>query len=53
MKVLNFINENQDWEEKIVASPYFITVKRSDDYILFKYDQLNSDFNNEIVSLFI
>ena len=49
MKVLNFINENQDWEEKIVASPYFITVKRSDDYILLKYDQLKSDFNNEIV----
>ncbi len=49
MEVLKFINENQDWETKLAGAPYFVTTKRSDGYVLLKYDQLKSDFNNEIV----
>lgn len=49
MKLLDFILANTDWERKLTDCPYCLTIKRKDGYILFKYNQQLSDFNNEIV----
>lgn len=49
MKVLDFMNTHKNWEELLTQPPYNIKVKRDGDYVLLKYNQLNSDFNNEIV----
>lgn len=49
MKVLDFMNRHEDWEDLLTQPPYNIIVKHDGDYILLKYSQFNSDFNNEIV----
>ena len=49
MKVLDFMNRHEDWEDLLTRPPYNIIVKHDGDYILLKYSQFNSDFNNEIV----
>ena len=49
MEVLDFINSHPDWEEILTQPPYSIKVKRDGDYILLKYNQLNSDFSLPIV----
>ena len=49
MKVLDLMNKEENWEEVLQQSPYFINIKKEDDYVLLKYNQLFSDFSNEIV----
>lgn len=49
MKVLDFMNAYDNWEELLAAEPYNIIVKRDGEYVLLKYNQLNSDFSNPIV----
>ncbi len=52
MKILiDFINENIDWEEKLVNEPYYVITKWSEDkkFFLLKYSLLISDFSNPIV----
>lgn len=49
MEVLNFMNTNSNWEEVLTKPPYCVTVKRDEDYILLKYNQLSSDFSIPIV----
>lgn len=49
MEVLNFMNTHDNWEEILTQSPYNIKVSRDDNYILLKYNQLNSDFSIPIV----
>ena len=49
MKVLDLMNNEENWEEVLQQSPYFINIKKEDDYVLLKYNQLFSDFSNEIV----
>lgn len=49
MKLLEFINEHDNWKELLQQSPYNLIVKEKDDYTLLKYNQLESDFSNEIV----
>ena len=49
MKLLEFIKNNIDWEEKLTSSPYCLKIVRDSGYILFKYDQIKSDFNLDIV----
>ena len=49
MKVLDLMNKEENWEEILAKPPYGIKTKRDGDYILLKYDQLNSDFNLKIV----
>lgn len=44
-----FCCENADWEQKLKEKPYCLTIKRLNPYILFKYSQIDSDFNNPIV----
>lgn len=49
LKIQEFIKEHEDWETLLAQAPYNLKIKRDDNYILFKYDQVNSDFNEPIV----
>lgn len=49
MKVLEFIKEHENWEELLAQEPYFIKTVRDGHYFLLRYNQLASDFTNEIV----
>lgn len=49
MELLKFINENKDWKDKLSKSPYNLIIKEEDNFTLLKYNQLESDFNQEIV----
>lgn len=44
-----FINSNADWENLLSKPPYCLKIKRDGHYVLFKYDQLNSDLSLRIV----
>lgn len=48
-KLLEFINKNEKWKELIQQEPYNIIVKENKDYVLLKYNQIESDFKNSIV----
>ena len=54
LKLQYFIENNQNWEEKLTVEPYYLTIKKEkineyEDYVIFKYNMLNSDFNEKIV----
>ncbi len=49
LKLLEFIKNNPDWEEKLSQKPYCLTIKRDNGYILFVYSQIDSDMSNPIV----
>lgn len=49
MKLLDFIKENKDWQEKLLKPPYNLIIKHKGEYTLLKYNQLESDFSDEIV----
>lgn len=48
--LLKFIQNNpNDWEEKLSSDPYNLKISRDGPYVMFKYNQLSSDFSNPIV----
>ena len=49
LKLQEFILANKDWREKLEAAPYNLKIKEEGDLILFKYNQISSDFSNPIV----
>ena len=49
MRVLELMNREYNWKEILQEAPYFINIKEKDDYVLLKYNQIFSDFSNEIV----
>lgn len=49
MRVLELMNREDNWKEILQEAPYFINIKEKDDYVLLKYNQIFSDFSNEIV----
>ena len=49
LKVIDFIKKNENWREILAGEPYFLKIVEDEGYILLKYNQLSSDFNNEIV----
>ena len=54
LKLQEFIEKNNNWEELLIAEPYYLIIKKEpineqEDYVLFKYDQINSDFSLEVV----
>lgn len=49
MDVLNLMNTHGNWEEILTQPPYCIKVKRDEEYIILKYNQLSSDFSLPIV----
>lgn len=48
LKIVDFIKTHSNWEELLTSSPYNLSIKRDGKLILFKYNQINSDFNEEI-----
>ena len=48
LKIINFIKSHSNWEELLTSSPYNLSIKRDGKLILFKYNQINSNFNEEI-----
>ena len=53
LKVLEFIKAHKNWEELLSQAPYYIKVYRDvmfdHNLVMLKYNQLDSDFNEEIV----
>lgn len=53
MKVQEFIKTNGNWEEVLQLPPYCLKITRDHMFgrslVMFKYNQIESDFNNEIV----
>ena len=49
LKLVEFIKNNADWEQKLQDKPYCITIKRTNNFIVFNYSQNDSDFFNPIV----
>ena len=46
LALLKFINQHKEnWEELLTRDPYNLKINRDEGYILFKYNQLCSDFN--------
>ena len=54
-ELLKFMNENSDWEKILAQPPYNIKTSHYVDnwgeYVLLKYNQLSSDFNEPFVRL--
>ena len=49
MELWNFIRDHPlDWEEKLAAAPYFLEIKHNFNFVLFKYNQFQSDMTNPI-----
>lgn len=49
LKIQEFIRDNPtDWKEKLTMPPYCLKISEDDGYVLFKYNQVESDFNEEI-----
>ena len=48
LKLLNFIQENSDWEERLSYDPYRVKVKRSEGYVMLSYG-IEADFCVELV----
>ncbi|MCL2815041.1 MAG: hypothetical protein FWD23_10625 [Oscillospiraceae bacterium] len=46
---MEYIKNNRNWREILSKAPYNITIKDDGDFILLKYSQIDSDFNDEIV----
>jgi hypothetical protein len=50
LQLLDFIKQNKEnWKEVLKKPPYSLIVKENDDYVLLKYNQLESDLSNSIV----
>lgn len=49
LKILKFVKNNENWEELLSNPPYNLKITRDNGYIMFKYDQIKSDFSLDIV----
>ena len=49
LEIVKFIKSHENWEELLAAPPYSLNIKRDGKLILFKYNQLESDFHEKIV----
>lgn len=49
LKLMEFIKNNKNWEELLQEEPYYLKIQRENDYIIFNYNQIMSDFANPIV----
>lgn len=44
-----FIKEHENWETILTQKPYCLKIKRDSGFVIFNYNQIDSDFNNPIV----
>lgn len=49
LELREFILSHANWEELLTVEPYCLKVSRDDGYIMFKYNQVFSDFNIPLV----
>ena len=49
IELRDFILSHDNWEELLTADPYYLKISRDEGYILFKYNQVLSDFNIPLV----
>lgn len=49
LELIKFIKEHENWEELLSKEPYHLSISRKDDFILFKYSQIDSDFSYQLV----
>jgi len=50
LKLLNIIkNHPNNYRDILTAKPYCLSIREDDEYILFRYNQINSDFSNKAV----
>lgn len=50
-ELMKFLIAHPDnWEELLSSPPYNLIIKKKDDYVLFKYSMIESDFDEEIVN---
>ena len=49
LELRNFILSHDNWEELLTGDPYYLKISRDNGYILFKYNQVFSDFNIPLV----
>jgi hypothetical protein len=53
LKVVKFIKEHENWRELLIKEPYCLKIQESEEegwenLVLLKYDQIHSDFSEEI-----
>lgn len=48
LEIVKFIHEHEDWETLLSNAPYNLKISWDDGFVLFKYNQINSDFNEPI-----
>jgi len=49
IELQNFIKNNSNWRKLLSESPYSLKISEGEKYVLFIYDQINSDFKEVIV----
>lgn len=45
MKIIDFLNQHEDWESILSSEPYNLKIKRDGDYMMLSYDFIDSDFS--------
>ena len=48
LKIQDFIMQHEDWRERLSTAPYNLKIQEDDGFVLFKYNQIESDFHEEI-----
>lgn len=48
LETIKFIQENTNWRALLSQPPFCLSINEDDDYVLLKYSQLDSDFNEQI-----
>lgn len=48
LKIQEFIHEHENWQELLSNAPYNLKITEDECYVLFKYNQISSDFHEEI-----
>ena len=48
LKIQEFIFAHENWRELLAAEPYNLKISEDDGFVLFKYNQIASDFSQEI-----
>lgn len=49
LKLVEYILGNPKWETDLALKPYCIKIKRKDNFIMFNYNQIESNFSHELV----
>lgn len=48
LKIQEFILAHENWRELLADAPYNLKIQEDDGFVLFKYNQISSDFHEEI-----